>query len=113
MKPEYIIIASHDSGGDFVLGITPNEAVARELFMASVKAGERNVRGYKGKQIGAVLEERPLTQDEIAALGEEKREQLRREGKARRGYLRTMSAKINAERLRQERGDRATRMACR
>lgn len=113
MKPEYIIIASHDSGGDFILGITPNDAVARELFMASVKAGERNVRAYKGKQIGAVLEERPLTQDEIATLGEEKREKLRREGKARRGYLRTLSGRINEEKKRQSWADSATRMACR
>jgi hypothetical protein len=113
MKTEYIIIASHDSGGDFILGITPNEAVARTLFMESVKAGEQNVRAYKGKQIGAVKEERPLTPDEIAVLGEEKRDQLRREGQARRGYLRTLSAKINAEKLRQARGDRAMRMACR
>lgn len=113
MKTEYIIISSHDSGGDFVLCITQNESVARKLFMEAVKAGEQNVRAYRGKQIGGVKEERPLAQKEIAALGEKKREQLRREGKARLGYLRTMSGKMNAEKRRQRQADSAMRLACR
>ena len=78
MKSEYIIVASLYSGGDFVLCITPNEAVARELFIESVEAGEKNVRAYKGKQIGRVVEEWPLTQEEIAALPPKEKENLRR-----------------------------------